>query len=181
MAQQMSVPFLGAIPFESETVACGDRGTSMLKLNPSSDTARAFGQLAFHLLKTTNTKEKNHTQDTKKNSNIKIMIPTSDGILASHFGHCQQFLLFEVDRKDHTIHNVEPFTPPAHEPGLLPEWLRKMGTDVVIAGGLGMRAHNLLKEKDIEVVVGAMPAPPHDIVRDYLDGKLETGANTCDH
>jgi hypothetical protein len=38
-----------------------------------------------------------------------------------------------------------------------------------------------LRPHDIQVVVGASGGDPDAIVRSFLDGRLETGANICDH
>jgi predicted Fe-Mo cluster-binding NifX family protein len=52
---------------------------------------------------------------------------------------------------------------------------------VIIAGGMGSRAQSLFDQNGIQVVVGASSGPPDLIVRDFLDGRLSTGANVCDH
>ena len=36
-------------------------------------------------------------------------------------------------------------------------------------------------QNGIQVVVGATAGAPEAIVRDFLDGRLATGANVCDH
>ncbi len=78
---------------------------------------------------------------------------------------------------------VSTLKSPPHEPGLLPRLLSEEGVNVVIAGGMGVRAQDLFSQKGIKVVVGADPATgsPEDIVRLYLSGSLKTGANVCDH
>lgn len=112
---------------------------------------------------------------------MKIAIPTSNGLLCPHFGHCEEFTIVTVDTDSSTITGVQTLAAPAHEPGVLPRWLREKGADVVIAGGIGARAQALFAQNGIQVCVGAPSAPPADIVAAYLDGTLETGANLCDH
>lgn len=51
----------------------------------------------------------------------------------------------------------------------------------VIAGGMGARAVGLFDERGIKVITGARPGIPEDIVMDYLENRLVTGANACDH
>jgi predicted Fe-Mo cluster-binding NifX family protein len=97
----------------------------------------------------------------------------------AHFGHCQEFAL--VDVEDNEIKNKETIVPPPHEPGVLPKWLHDLGTNVIIAGGMGGRALDLFAQNDIKVVVGAPTETPEELVRQYLDNKLEAGANVCDH
>jgi predicted Fe-Mo cluster-binding NifX family protein len=112
---------------------------------------------------------------------MKIAIPTADGKLCLHFGHCQTFTLIEADRDSGRIQSVESHTPPPHEPGVLPRWLAEQGADVILAGGMGRRAQSLFAAESIEVVVGAPALAPEQLARDWLAGRLEVGGNVCDH
>ena len=112
---------------------------------------------------------------------MKIAIPLEDGRLCMHFGHCEQFALVEVDEVTKKIDKTELLTPPAHEPGVFPRWLNEQGANVIIAGGMGMRAQKLFTQNDIIVVVGASEDTPEQIVSALLDGSLQTGDNICDH
>ena len=111
---------------------------------------------------------------------MKIAIPTVDGVLYPHFGHCQQFAVLDVDPEMKSINRVEMLTPPPHEPGVLPAWLNQMGCKVIIAGGMGGRAVGLFRQNGIEVIMGAPNGKPEEIVTAYLNSKLTTGANPCD-
>lgn len=108
-----------------------------------------------------------------------IAIPLEEGVLCSHFGHCQQFAVFSVVNED--IIDAKLLTPPPHEPGLLPGWLAERGIDFVIAGGMGQRAIDLFKAQNIPVCVGAQIKDPKELVSDWLSKKLITGNNHCDH
>ena len=110
---------------------------------------------------------------------MKFAIPLAEGKLTAHFGHCQEFALVEVE--DNQIKNQENLVPPPHEPGVLPKWLYELGTNVIIAGGMGARALNLFAQNKIEVIVGAPSLTPEELVSRYLDKTLESGANVCDH
>lgn len=111
---------------------------------------------------------------------MKFAIPAYGGKLCAHFGHCEAFAIIDTDGDGKII--KETFeTPPPHEPGVLPEWLSRMGVNCVIAGGMGSRAQQLFAQKGIKVVVGAIGEKPKEIVQNYLEGTLQTGANTCDH
>ncbi|MFP4362766.1 MAG: NifB/NifX family molybdenum-iron cluster-binding protein [Spirochaetia bacterium] len=110
---------------------------------------------------------------------MKIAIPTAQGRLCPHFGHCETFSIFEIE--DNNIVSSESLTPPPHEPGVLPKWLHEQGATAIIAGGMGRRAQDLFSQNDITVIVGAESKAPDKVVNDYLSGKLETGNNLCDH
>ncbi len=110
---------------------------------------------------------------------MKIAIPTAEGRLCLHFGHCQQFAIVEI--ADNKVGSVEMHTPPRHEPGVLPKWLGEMGVDVVVAGGMGQRAIQLFQAAGIQVVVGAPCETPEVLARAFADGTLDAGSNVCDH
>jgi predicted Fe-Mo cluster-binding NifX family protein len=110
---------------------------------------------------------------------MKIAIPIAEGKLAAHFGHCQEFALIEVENNE--IKNTEMLQPPPHEPGVLPRWLKEMGADVIIAGGMGQKALSLFAQNGINVVIGAGREEPHKLVKGYLEDSLVTGVNLCDH
>jgi predicted Fe-Mo cluster-binding NifX family protein len=52
---------------------------------------------------------------------------------------------------------------------------------LVLAGGMGARAQSMFTDKGVKVLVGAPAEEPDTVVRKYLEGSLELGANTCDH
>jgi predicted Fe-Mo cluster-binding NifX family protein len=112
---------------------------------------------------------------------MKIAIPLDNGRLASHFGHCREFSLVDVDQQQNNVQSIETVDAPAHEPGLLPKWLAQRGVNLVIAGGMGQRARMLFSENGIDVITGTVPEDPHAIVDQYLNESLETGENACDH
>ena len=112
---------------------------------------------------------------------MKIALPLAAGKLCMHFGHCEQFVLIDVDETTRKITGKTTVTPPPHEPGLLPRWLAEQGVTNIIAGGMGQRAQTLFQERNINVVVGAPAGEPETLVADYLSGALVSGANTCDH
>lgn len=112
---------------------------------------------------------------------MRYAIPVNSGMVSTHFGHCEQFALIDVDEEQKEILRKEFVASPGHQPGLLPEWLAKQGVSVVIAIGMGSRAQNLFRQNSIEVVIGALESDPEKAVLNYLDGRLATGDNICDH
>jgi len=112
---------------------------------------------------------------------MKIAIPLQDGQLATHFGHCQEFALFDVSDDAESVPAPETLAAPPHQPGLLPKWLDDHGADVIIAGGMGKRAQSLFAQNGIETVVGVKSRDPKTIISDYLKDSLSAGQNLCDH
>ena len=112
---------------------------------------------------------------------MRIAIPVAAGRLAAHFGHCEQFALLDVDTERKLILGDEAVAAPPHQPGLLPGWLAERGAEVIIAGGMGMKAQQIFAEQGISVVVGAPSEEPAAVARAFLEGTLRTGENLCDH
>ena len=112
---------------------------------------------------------------------MRYAIPTADGKVAAHFGHCSHFAVFDVDESTKAIVKKEVISSPGHQPGFLPAWLAEEGVSVVIASGMGSRAQALFSEHHIEVVVGVLGDEPEKAVLDYIRGELARGDNICDH
>jgi predicted Fe-Mo cluster-binding NifX family protein len=109
----------------------------------------------------------------------RIAIPVESGMLCEHFGHCEYFYIADV--KDKEIVKEEMITPPEHQPGLYPAWVAEKGVSIVIAGGMGEKAKQLFGQQNIELLVGAVKKEPKELVLDFINDKLITGANTCNH
>lgn len=108
-----------------------------------------------------------------------IAIPSTEGELSTHFGHCQQFALVKVE--ENQIKNIEFVDPPVHKPGAYPKFLREKGVDLVIVGGIGEKAKDIFKMNNIEVLSGANSNKIQDIVNLYLENKLILDENKCSH
>lgn len=110
---------------------------------------------------------------------MKFAIPMAMGKLTTHFGHCREFCLMDVESGKITA--TETLEPPPHEPGVLPRWLHDKGVNVIITGGMGQMARQLFDQAGITVVTGAPVETPEKLVMAYLENTLETGDNACGH
>jgi predicted Fe-Mo cluster-binding NifX family protein len=111
---------------------------------------------------------------------MKIAVPTENGVLCPHFGHCNLFAILDIDPETKTIKAVNNMTPPPHDVGVLPAWLHQLGCTHIIAGGMGGRAIALFQQNGIQVICGARIEKPEVLVEYFLNNKLETGSNYCD-
>ena len=109
----------------------------------------------------------------------KFAIPTLEGQLTAHFGHCEKFAIVEVENDQ--IISEEFITPPVHQPGVYPKYLADQGVHVIIAGGMGQKAQDLFTMNNIEVHMGVQMGSPKYLVAHYLNDQLQTGQNLCDH
>ncbi len=111
---------------------------------------------------------------------MRFAIPTTDGKLAMHFGHCKEFTVIDTSAGIITGHQM--LVPPPHEPGVLPKWIgEEVAANMIIAGGMGKRAQDLFDSYGVKVLVGAQAKDPRELVTDYFTDTLVTGANVCDH
>ena len=112
---------------------------------------------------------------------MNIAIPVNNGMVSQHFGHCEEFWVYEVDTDKCAIVEKTAHTSPPHVPGALPKWLAEKGADMVLAGGMGSRAQQLFNSHGIKVLVGAGQVKADELVQKYLDGEFEGADNLCDH
>lgn len=107
---------------------------------------------------------------------MKIAV-ASDGVtISEHFGHCAVFLIYHIESG--AIRKVETVEPPAHKPGVIPNFLSDLGVQAVIAGGMGQGALSIFDEKGIEVITGAQ-GMAESAVSLYLAGKLSSSGSVC--
>ena len=178
-ARPAEVRLLAEIPFDAALQAACDQGRLEAFIDDGSPTAQHLIDLAREVatkapaMVPQTTVPENPVQG--GNGKMRYAIPTENGKLAMHFGHAGEFTLVDVENGQ--VFRTQAVTPPPHEPGLLPRWLKEQGATVIIAGGMGQRAQGLFAENGIQVVIGAEAAPVEDLVRQHLAGSLKTGEN----
>ncbi len=111
---------------------------------------------------------------------MKIAIPVADGMLFSHFGHAPAFAFIDTDEAGNITAREDVAAPP-HEPGVLPRWLSERGVELVMTGGIGPAAVNLLAKRGIDVLIGVAGDTPEALVAAHFAGALQTGVNGCNH
>jgi len=187
-SKKESLRFLGSLPIEPKIVQDGDMGNVNMLNNDQLTYTKAFDQIVAKIVKLNETDEdfpikpKENKMPTNKKvqgNGAVIVIPESEGKLSAHFGHCNQFAFVETESGK--IKKIEMRTPPPHEPGVLPNWLKEQGATVIIAGGIGAHAQQILRDNGIEVVVGVPADSPEFLANQYLSNRLTTGENICDH
>jgi predicted Fe-Mo cluster-binding NifX family protein len=109
---------------------------------------------------------------------MKIALPVEHGRLHGHFGGCREFALVPEKR---TVLATAVVPAPEHQPGAFPRWLREQGVQLVIAGGIGRRALALFAQHGITVRAGVSGAPVTALVAAYLDGRLTSEPDGCEH
>lgn len=110
---------------------------------------------------------------------MKIAVTYENGQVFQHFGHTEQFKVYNVE--DGKIVSTEVVDTNGQGHGALAGFLFGGGVDVLICGGIGGGARNALAEAGIELYPGAMGDADAQ-VESFLAGKLVYDPNTtCNH
>ncbi len=109
---------------------------------------------------------------------MKVAIASDGGYVAQHFGKCEEYVVFDVTGG--RFENLQYIKNPGHKPGFLPGFLKSLGVDCVIAGGMGQKAMALFAENSIKPIVGVSGQVTR-VIDDYVNGRLVSGASLCTH
>ena len=110
---------------------------------------------------------------------MKICIPTSDGKLCGHFGHCDSFTFAEINPETREILSIEERVPEEGISCQSASWISEQGVSKVLAGGMGGRPMMMFAQNGVEVVAGCPELPIREVIESYLSNTLETGENSC--
>jgi len=184
IAKNENLRLLASLPIEAEVVKNGDAGNLSSMYDSQLPYTREFSNMVEQIEKFSVTDAPAQMKETKEKKEtvmdrIIFAVPVADGKLCAHFGHCDKFALIETENGEIKVKTLH--TPPPHEPGVLPGWLREMGANVILAGGMGARAQDLFTQNGVQVITGAPTENPESLVQQYLSDTLATGDNICDH
>ncbi|MDI6874782.1 NifB/NifX family molybdenum-iron cluster-binding protein [Candidatus Solincola sp.] len=107
-----------------------------------------------------------------------ICVAAEGGEVCPHFGHCEEFALFQAEGEE--VRLLRRVPNPGHAPGALPPMLKEWGVTHVISGGMGNRAVALFRSLGIEVVTGTR-GDLEETARALASGTLTSEENVCDH
>jgi predicted Fe-Mo cluster-binding NifX family protein len=110
---------------------------------------------------------------------MKIAVATMQGEVSQHFGHCEKFMIYETNGSQ-ILSVQEVANPTQHSHGQLPTMLMQHGVNVVIAGGIGAGAKQLLQNANIALYSGVC-GNAVEAVYMYLSGKLVDANTDCGH
>ena len=110
---------------------------------------------------------------------MKIAVTYADGLIFQHFGHTQQFKIYEVENG--TILSSEVVDTNGSGHGALAGLLQALNVNVLICGGIGGSAQMALAEAGIALYGGCM-GYADTAVEDLLAGTLTFNPNVrCNH
>ena len=120
-----------------------------------------------------------YERNMKGDHNMKIAVTYADGMVFQHFGHTEQFKIYQVE--DGKVVASEVVSSDGFGHGSLATFLRNQGVEILICGGIGGGARNALAGCGIELYPGAA-GNADEQVESFLAGNLSYNPNTmCNH
>ena len=115
----------------------------------------------------------------KGKETMRIAVTYDNGEIFQHFGRTEQFRLYDIE--DGTVKNSEVVGTNGAGHGALPGFLKSVGADMLICGGIGGGAQAAIADCGIELYAGNSGSAD-EAVNAYLAGTLAqiTDAN-CGH
>lgn len=115
----------------------------------------------------------------KGEQGMKIAVTYENGQVFQHFGHTQQFKVYQVEEGQIVSSEIVDTNGQGH--GALAGFLFGGGVDVLICGGIGGGARNALAEAGIELYPGAVGDADAQVAS-FLKGQLSYDPDTmCSH
>jgi predicted Fe-Mo cluster-binding NifX family protein len=113
---------------------------------------------------------------------MKIAVPvTKENQIDGHFGHCESYGVFTISEKNE-ISEVKKVGSPegCGCKSDIASVLAADGVTVMLAGGIGGGAINVLNNSGIEVIRGCS-GDATEVVKLYLSGSVEDSGSSCHH
>lgn len=114
----------------------------------------------------------------KEINRMKIAVPTRDGVVDDHFGHCAYYTIFTIE--DGKIVNEGKIPSPEGcgcKSGIA-TILQGNGIKVMLAGNMGQGALNVLTAHNIKVFRGCS-GDIYQLIEKYLRGEIVDSGEGC--
>ena len=110
----------------------------------------------------------------------KIAVPTRDGRIDDHFGHCDHYTIYTVEEKKVIATETLPSPQGCGCKSNIAPVLHNMGVEVMLAGNMGEGAKNVLGRNNIAVIRGCSGSTDA-LVEAYLRGEVKDNGEICHH
>jgi predicted DNA-binding protein (UPF0251 family)/predicted Fe-Mo cluster-binding NifX family protein len=110
---------------------------------------------------------------------MRVAVTYDNGNVFQHFGHTEQFKIYDVENGKITNEQVVATNGQGH--GALAQYLSDADVNVLICGGIGGGAQMALAQAGIQLF-GGVSGSADDAVRTYIAGSLDYDPDVhCDH
>ncbi len=109
----------------------------------------------------------------------KFAIPTSGNLVDNHFGHCEMYTVITADDNSHiTNKEILPSPQGCGCKSNIASVFQQIGVKVLLAGGIGEGAIQVLKSHGIDVIRGCS-GEIDTLAEKYLQGTLADSGVSC--
>ena len=111
---------------------------------------------------------------------MKIALPSRQNLIDDHFGHCDYFTIFTVDKDKQEIVDQETIASPVGCgcKSNIAQTLSEMGVQIMLAGNMGEGAVRVLNNSGIEVLRGCS-GDVKSVALAWLSGSLADSGDSC--
>lgn len=111
---------------------------------------------------------------------MKIALPSRQNVIDNHFGHCEYFTIFTVDKNNKEIVNHETMASPlgCGCKSNIAQILAEKGVKVMLAGNMGEGAVRVLNNSGIEVLRGCS-GNIKTVALNWLAGSITDSGDSC--
>ena len=110
---------------------------------------------------------------------MRIAVTYENGEVFGHFGHTEEFKLYDIENGKIINEEIVPTSGSGH--GALAVFLADHSVDALICGGIGMGAKNALADAGIRLY-GGVTGSADEAAEALAEGKLEFDPDArCDH
>ena len=107
---------------------------------------------------------------------MKVALSVKNNMITEHFGHCDYFVIYNI--VDGEIKGSSILKNPPHQKGYLPKFLKDNEVDVVITGGIGKMAVDLLSDLGIKCYMN-VSGEAQEVIKAFNTEKLEYKQEPC--
>ncbi|MEG1498031.1 MAG: NifB/NifX family molybdenum-iron cluster-binding protein [Bacteroidales bacterium] len=111
---------------------------------------------------------------------MKLAMPTRDGEIDSHFGHCEYYTIFTIENKKVVNRENLPSPMGCGCKSNISSILQDMGVELMLAGNMGEGAKMVLEGHKIQVIRGCSGAID-EVLQEYLQGRISDSGQGCHH
>lgn len=111
---------------------------------------------------------------------MKVALPTRDGHIDDHFGHCHHYTIFTIEEGKIIATDEMPSPEGCGCKSGIAADLERIGVKVMLAGNMGEGAKNKLAAHGINVIRGCK-GDINTVINSFLSGFILDSGYSCSH